>query len=75
MPCLCRPSIRRCRAVVGLLLVLCASLTAAPAFAWNGLGHKVVADGYEFSFVRSRKAENGSLTNERPPPHRRTPLQ
>ena len=44
MPCLCRPSIRRCRNAAGLLLVFCEVLTAVPAFAWNGLGHKVVAE-------------------------------
>jgi hypothetical protein len=39
----CRPSRYRRPIAVALLLVLCVAL-ASPVFAWNGLGHKVVAE-------------------------------
>ena len=44
MPSLCRPSIRRCRQTASLLLALCGLAASTPALAWNGLGHKVIAE-------------------------------
>jgi S1/P1 Nuclease len=40
----CCPSNLCRRNTAGSLLVLCVAASACPAFAWNGLGHKVVAE-------------------------------
>jgi S1/P1 Nuclease len=44
MPCCCSPTLMCCRTCAGLVLALSATVLSPPALAWNGLGHKVVAE-------------------------------
>ena len=44
MPPLCRPSIRRCRQICQFTAGFVRVAASTPALAWNGLGHKVIAE-------------------------------